>query len=150
LAVQDLAWHLLFEGTAQARSIIVSHHLTKSTTPKSQRLRPVDPHSRPSTLHRRGLQHPQTPLCARLSEPCAIRGSPRPATCQKRRPKLSTIRSALRCRVKFGRRLTGGMMHCSEQRAQCSATRSLYVARSTQVHARNEPSRGANSELSVA
>jgi hypothetical protein len=34
-------------------------------------------------------------LRARLSGPCAIRGSPRPATCQKRRLKLSTIRGAL-------------------------------------------------------
>src|ERR1700730_13809348 len=52
-------------------------------------------HSRPSPLHRRGLQHPQTPLRARLYEPRAIRGSPRPETCQKRRLKLSTIRGAL-------------------------------------------------------
>src|SRR5262245_7823969 len=55
-------------------------------------------YSRPSPLHRRGLQHSQTPLRARLSEPRAIRGSPRPATCQNRRLKLSTIRGALhRC-----------------------------------------------------
>src|SRR5215510_12534088 len=52
-------------------------------------------YSRPSPLHRRGLQHSQTPLRARLSEPRAIRGSPRPATCQNRRLKLSTIRGAL-------------------------------------------------------
>jgi hypothetical protein len=39
------------------------------------------------------LQHPQTPLRARLSEPRAIRGSTRPATCQNRRLKLSTIRA---------------------------------------------------------
>src|SRR6478752_3100430 len=58
-------------------------------------------HSRPSALHRRGLQHPQTPLRARLSEPCAIRGSPRPATCQNRRLKLSTIRGALQLYVRY-------------------------------------------------
>src|SRR5262249_34337023 len=52
-------------------------------------------YSRPSPLHRRGLQHPQTPLRARLSEPRAIRGSTRPATCQNRRLKLSTIKGAL-------------------------------------------------------
>jgi len=52
-------------------------------------------YSRPSPLHRRGLQHPQTPLRARLSEPRAIRGSTRPATCQKSRLKLSTIKGAL-------------------------------------------------------
>src|SRR5207253_3760682 len=52
-------------------------------------------YSRPSPLHRRGLQHSQTPLRARLSEPRAIRGSPRPATCQNRRMKLSTIKGAL-------------------------------------------------------
>src|SRR5437016_7556726 len=46
-------------------------------------------------LHRRGLQRPQTPLRARLSEPRAIRGSTRPATCQNRRLKLSTIKGAL-------------------------------------------------------
>src|SRR4029450_5600340 len=51
--------------------------------------------SRPSPLHRRDLQHPQTPLRARLFEPRAIRGSPRPATCQNRRLKLSTIKGAL-------------------------------------------------------
>src|SRR6476646_9035457 len=49
-------------------------------------------HSRPSPLHRRGVQHPQTPLRARLYEPRALRGSPPPATCQKRRLKLSTPR----------------------------------------------------------
>src|SRR5262249_46442457 len=54
-------------------------------------------YSRPSPLHRRGLQHSQTPLRARLSEPRAIRGSPRPATCQNRRLKLSTIKGALHC-----------------------------------------------------
>ena len=54
-------------------------------------------YSRPSPLHRRGLQHSQTPLRARLSEPRAIRGSPRPATCQNRRLKLSTIKGALQC-----------------------------------------------------
>src|SRR4029077_5695942 len=52
-------------------------------------------YSRPSPLHRRGLQHSQTPLRARLSEPGAIRGAPRPATCQNRRLKLSTIKDAL-------------------------------------------------------
>src|SRR5260370_2876173 len=52
-------------------------------------------YSRPSPLHRRGLQHSQTPLRTRLSEPRAIRGSPRPATCQNRRLKLSTIKGAL-------------------------------------------------------
>src|SRR5262245_47797822 len=52
---------------------------------------------------RRGLQHSQTPLRARLSEPRAIRGSPRPATCQNRRLKLSTIRGALHFLVrKYG------------------------------------------------
>jgi hypothetical protein len=56
-------------------------------------------YSRPSPLHRRGLQHPQTPLRVRLSEPCAIRGSPRPATCQNRRLKLSTIKGALQTEV---------------------------------------------------
>src|SRR5215831_4453166 len=56
-------------------------------------------YSRPSPLHRRGLQHSQTPLRARLSEPGAIRGSPRPATCQNRRLKLSTIKGALQCAV---------------------------------------------------
>jgi hypothetical protein len=35
------------------------------------------------------------PLRARLSQPRAIRGSPRPANCQNRRLKLSTIRGAL-------------------------------------------------------
>ena len=50
---------------------------------------------RPSPLHRRGLQHPQTPLRVRLSKPRAIRGSTRPATCQNRRLKLSTIKGAL-------------------------------------------------------
>src|SRR5262249_3485078 len=47
------------------------------------------------------LQHPQTSLRAWLSNPCAIRGSPRPATCQKRRLKLSTIRGALHRRADF-------------------------------------------------
>src|SRR5262249_14319819 len=56
-------------------------------------------YSRPSPLHRRGLQHSQTPLRARLSEPGAIRGSPRPATCQNRRLKLSTIKGALHLTV---------------------------------------------------
>ena len=37
----------------------------------------------------------ETPLRARLSEPHAIRGSTRPATCQNRRLKLSTIKGAL-------------------------------------------------------
>ena len=41
------------------------------------------------------VQHPQTPLRARLSEPRAIRGSLHPATCQNRRLKLSTVRGAL-------------------------------------------------------
>src|SRR5947209_10730956 len=59
-------------------------------------------YSRPSPLHRRGLQHPQTPLRARLSEPRAIRGSTRPATCQKSRLKLSTIKGALQLGVKTG------------------------------------------------
>src|SRR5260370_2609844 len=56
-------------------------------------------YSRPSPLHRRGLQHSQTPLRARLSEPRAIRGSPRPATCQNRRLKLSTIKGALHAEI---------------------------------------------------
>src|SRR5438034_11773691 len=58
-------------------------------------MKPVRRYSRPSPLHRRGLQHSQTPLRARLSEPAAIRGPPRPATCQNRRLKLSTIKGAL-------------------------------------------------------
>ncbi len=58
-------------------------------------LRVLERYSRPSPLHRRGLQHPQTPLRARLSEPRAIRGSTHPATCQNRRLKLSTIKGAL-------------------------------------------------------
>ena len=37
----------------------------------------------------------RTPLRARLSEPGAIRGSPRPDACQNRRLNLSTIRGAL-------------------------------------------------------
>src|SRR4029077_3217343 len=56
-------------------------------------------YSRASPLHRRGLQRSQTPLRARLSEPRAIRGSPRPATCQNRRLKLSTIKGALQSLV---------------------------------------------------
>src|SRR5690242_16442149 len=59
--------------------------------------------SRPSPLHRRGLQHPQTPLRARLSEPRAIRGSTRPATCQNRRLKLSTIKGALQQTCRSGK-----------------------------------------------
>src|SRR5262249_46484467 len=67
-------------------------------------------YSRPSPLHRRGLQHPKTPLRARLSEPRAIRGSTRPATCQNRRLKLSTIKRALQPRggSKPGERRGGG------------------------------------------
>ena len=42
----------------------------------------------------------RTPLRARLSEPRAIRGSTRPATCQNRRLKLSTIKGALQRRSK--------------------------------------------------
>src|SRR5882672_6823334 len=45
----------------------------------------------------------QTPLRARLSQPRAIRGSPRPANCQNRRLKLSTIRGALQGYVRFWR-----------------------------------------------
>jgi hypothetical protein len=51
--------------------------------------------SKASVSRCRGLQHPQTPLRARLFEPRAMRGSPRPATCQNRRLKLSTIKGAL-------------------------------------------------------
>src|SRR5262249_54441164 len=58
-------------------------------------------YSRPSPLHRRGLQHSQTPLRARLSEPGAIRGSPRPATCQNRCLKLSTLKGALHIEVNY-------------------------------------------------
>src|SRR5262249_32283618 len=46
-------------------------------------------------LHLVRSEHSQTPLRPRLSEPGAIRGSPRPATCQNRRLKLSTIKGAL-------------------------------------------------------
>ena len=46
-------------------------------------------------LHRRGLQHSQTPFRVGLYKSRAIRGSIRPATCQDRRLKLSTIRGAL-------------------------------------------------------
>src|SRR6476659_5949720 len=63
-------------------------------------------YSRPSPLHRRGLQHSQTPLRARLSEPRAIRGSPRPATCQNRRLKLPTIKGALQRRSKLQPKMT--------------------------------------------
>src|SRR5262249_58317592 len=52
-------------------------------------------YSPPSPLHRRCLQHSQPPLRTRLSEPGAIRGSPRPATCQNRRLKLSPIKGGL-------------------------------------------------------
>src|SRR4029453_15007841 len=49
------------------------------------------------TFHASSMRstYPQTPLRARLSQPRAIRGSPRPANCQNRRLKLSTIRGAL-------------------------------------------------------
>jgi hypothetical protein len=43
---------------------------------------------------------------ARLSEPRAIRGSPRPATCQKRRLKLSNVRGALQRYVRSWPELT--------------------------------------------
>jgi transposase InsO family protein len=42
------------------------------------------------------------PLRARLSEPRALRESPRPATCQNRRLKLSTIKGALHEPVLLG------------------------------------------------
>jgi hypothetical protein len=47
------------------------------------------------------VYNPQTPLRIRLSEPCTIRGSPRPATCQNRGLKLSTIKGALHSHVSF-------------------------------------------------
>ena len=56
--------------------------------------------------HRKRPPRPQTPLRPRLSDPCAIRGSPRPATCQKRRLKLSTVRGALQRYVRSWRKLT--------------------------------------------
>ena len=46
-------------------------------------------------LHRRGLQHSQTPYRARLSEPGPVRGRPRPADGQNRRLILSSSRGAL-------------------------------------------------------
>src|SRR5260370_35663592 len=47
-------------------------------------------YSRPSTLHRPGLQHSQTPLRARLPEARAIRAPTRPASGQNRRLQRST------------------------------------------------------------
>jgi hypothetical protein len=60
--------------------------------------------ARQSCLLRPGKPTKQrrSPLCARLYEPRAIRGSPRSATCQNRRLKLSTIRGALQCGSNLG------------------------------------------------
>jgi hypothetical protein len=75
---------------------------------------------------RRGLQHPQTPLRIRLSEPCTIRGSPRPATCQNRGLKLSTIKGALhrvdslRCE---GSDAIGAKRTCRERRERVDPTK---------------------------
>src|SRR6202043_2594298 len=44
------------------------------------------------------------PSAFRLSEPCTIRGSPRPATCQNRGLKLSTLRNSVRCFDQAGAR----------------------------------------------
>jgi hypothetical protein len=66
-------------------------------------------------------KHPQ--FRARLSEPRAIRGSTRPATCQNRRLKLSTIRGALHQRVKIARRMTR-----SRRRVRRSPTRAVGVS----------------------
>jgi putative transposase len=52
-------------------------------------------HRRPSPVHRRGLQHAASPFRARLSQPCSVRGVPRPAAGQSRRLNLSTLRGAL-------------------------------------------------------
>ena len=92
-------------------------------------------YSRPSPLHRRGLQHPQTPLRARLSEPRAIRGSTRPATCQNRRLKLSTIKGALH----------KSATSCREQMQQpCLGKRQSYSitssARASKVGGTSRPS----------
>src|SRR5262249_61772036 len=52
-------------------------------------------HRRSSQLHRRGLQHTQTTLSARLLEPRAIRGPLRSANGQNCRLILSSPRGAL-------------------------------------------------------
>jgi putative transposase len=51
-------------------------------------------HGLVGSMDRRGLQHPQAALCARLSERRAIRGSQRPADGQNRCVTLSTVRGA--------------------------------------------------------
>ena len=53
---------------------------------------------RSTQIHRRGLQHPQTALCARLPEPRTIRGSTHTAPCQNRGLTLSTHKGALHAR----------------------------------------------------
>src|SRR5262249_39927809 len=80
-------------------------------------------YSRPSPLHRRGLQHSQTPLRARLSEPRANRESPRPATCQNRRLKLPTIKAALHPRSAKCQGLTSVQAFClaSRRSSACAA-----------------------------
>src|SRR5262249_5648051 len=57
-------------------------------------------HRRSSQLHRRGLQHTQTTLSARLLEPRAIRGPLRSANGQNCRLILSSPRGALQNEVK--------------------------------------------------
>ena len=52
-------------------------------------------HRRSSPFHRRGVQYTEASLCARLPEPRAVRGSPRPADGQNRRV-MSAVPSAQR------------------------------------------------------
>src|SRR5262249_49418446 len=65
------------------------------------RERAGESHRRSSQLHRRGLQHTQTTLSARLLEPRAIRGPPGPAEGQNRRVILSSSRGALQIGVQY-------------------------------------------------
>ena len=52
-------------------------------------------HQRPAQVHRGGLQHPQTALCVRISEPRTVRESTRSMPCQSHSLRLSTSRGAL-------------------------------------------------------
>ena len=61
---------------------------------------------RPAQVHRGGLQHPQTALCAGVSQPGAVRESTHPAPCQNGGLTLSTHRGALHRGVSFECRLT--------------------------------------------
>jgi len=76
------------------------------------------------------VQHPSSPLLARVSEPGTVRGSIRPAAGQTRRLKLSVPRGALHEGVKIARRNTAGSLRRRGVRRRADVGRAFRTAAS--------------------